>query len=108
MMEVRKQKGVKGRNVDVRDVPSHMSVEILIRNIFFVSKRNLAICLDSCVFLGVACMVTCMMYDAMGYDPFLLYLILFIPLVNLGRKFLLLCAQMLVKTLPYTGSKSLV
>ena len=75
MMEVRLQKALKGRNISVRDVVSHMSDGIFIRNIFLISKWKLAICLDSCVFLAMAGMVTCMMYDAMGYDLLLLYLI---------------------------------
>ena len=43
MMEVRQQEAVKGRNISVRDVVSYMSDGIYIRNIFLVSKWNLAI-----------------------------------------------------------------
>ena len=36
MMEVRLQKALKGRNISVRDVVSHMSDGIFIRNIFLI------------------------------------------------------------------------
>ena len=58
---------VKGRNISVGDVVSHMSDGIFIRNLFLVSKwMEPYNCLRSCAFLGVAFMVTYMMYDAMG------------------------------------------
>ena len=38
MMEARQQKAVKGRNISVRAVVSHISDRIFIRNIFLVSK----------------------------------------------------------------------
>ena len=71
MMEVRQQEAVKGRNISVRDAVSHMSDGIFI----LVSKWNFGICMDSCVLLGVACIFACMMYDTIGHDPLLFYLI---------------------------------
>ena len=70
-MEVRQQEAVKGRNISVRDAVSNMSDGIFI----LVSKWNFGICMDSCVFLGVACIFACMMYDTIGHDPLLFCLI---------------------------------
>ena len=76
MMQARQQKAVKGRNISVRDVVSHMSDGIFIRNIFLVSKWMEALNL-----FGLFCFPWCgiygyiMMYDAMVYEPLLLYLI---------------------------------
>lgn len=108
MIEVRQQKAVKVGNIRVRDLVWHMSEVVSIRNIFLVNKWNLAFCLDSCIFFGLA-LCGCV-HDVLPHgvwpshlcliNPFLRlhFWNLVHPLKNLGRKFLLLCAD--------SGSKS--
>ena len=57
MMQARQQKAVKGRNISVRDVVSHMSDGIFIRNIFLVSKWMEALNL-----FGLVCFLWCGIY----------------------------------------------
>ena len=60
MMPARQQKAVRGRNISVRDVVSHMSDGIFIRNIFLVSKW-----MEAFNLFGLFCFPWCGIYGYM-------------------------------------------